>query len=198
MIVNTLLENFDLSASIQWYLSHLDAGYLLLTSHQGKVFTQEDWLSTLLVLLNMLILLFLTHLLIREHKQKNTPSEDMGNHPPRQRTVHRTKRKPVQTKLEAKISDSPNLKQAYTLHRLAMYDHALNKFKIAFHANPHELNTYLVGLKIVSEMDEHNNTFVGFVKDSIAKLRESHPDIWKEVARYGREAVPSLDSWQTA
>jgi len=59
------LNKIDLSAAFQWYLNHLDAGYLVWIWQQGKAFSSEDWMSTMLLITNLLVALYLVNLLIK-------------------------------------------------------------------------------------------------------------------------------------
>lgn len=186
------LYHIDWSAAFKWYLNHLDVGFLILAWEQGKTFSQDDWMSITLLATHLVVLLSLVYLLIKRYRETKFRAwvEDKRS----QLTSRPAKES--QTNLEAKVTDSTFLNQAYNLHRYAMYDHALNKYKQAFQSSPYELNTYLVGIKIISEMDEPNKQFIQFFLAGIARLREKHPAIWHEVAKYGREKAPSLDQWQ--
>ena len=188
------LNNIDWNAIFQWYISHIDAGSLIWTWEQGKLFSHDDWMSAMLLMANLLILLALVYLLIKRSRETKLRAwvEDKRS----QLTSRPVKES--QTSLKAKVADSTFLSQAYNLHRYAMYDHALKKYKLAFQSSPYELNTYLVGIKIISEMEDPDKQFVQFFQDAITNLREKHPAIWHEVAKYGRENAPSLDQWQPA
>jgi hypothetical protein len=188
------LSNIDWSAAFQWYLNHLDVGYLIQTWEEGRTFSQHDWHTFIVLSLTIFVLLALVHLLIRVH-QKSAFGAWIQNR--RSQLVERPQ-KEGQTSLEAKVANSTCLRQAYNLHRFAMYDHALNKYRQAFQSSPYDLNTYLVGIRIISEMEEPNKPFVQFLQAVIANLREKHPAIWNEVAKYGREKAPNLDQWQPA
>ena len=63
------LNNSDWNAVSQWYLNHLDAGHLMLVWEQGKAFSHDDWMSIMLLMANLLILLFLVHLLIKSCRE---------------------------------------------------------------------------------------------------------------------------------
>ncbi len=188
------LGNINWSAAFQWYLNHLDVGDLIQTLDQGRALSQHDWHSFIVLNLTIFILLALVHLLIRVH-QKSAFGVWIQS---RRSQLIEKPQKEEQTSLEAKVTNSTCLRQAYNLHRYAMYDHALNKYKQAFQSSPYDLNTYLVGIKIISEMEEPNKPFVQFLQAVIANLREKHPAIWNEVAKYGRKKAPDLDQWQLA
>lgn len=186
------LNNIDWSAAFQWYVNHSDAGYLIWAWEQGKAFTQDDWMSVMMLMANLLVLLSLVYLLIKKH-QETLFRTSIRN---RWSQLTRGPVKESQRKVEAEVTDSTFLNQAYNFHRHAMYDYALNKYKQAFQSSPYELNTYLVGIKIISEMEEPDKPFVQFLQDIIAHLRKKHPATWYEVAKYGRKKAPTLYQWQ--
>jgi len=142
--------------------------------------------------INILVLFCLVQLFIKVHKQSTFHAwlkEKRSN-------LSNSLRNPIQSKLEAKNPSSSYLKQAYNLHRFAMYEPALEKYKLALQAAPHDLNTYLLGIKIISEMDEPNKKFIQFLLASIANLQKKNPAVWQEVSKYAREKIPSLTQWQ--
>ena len=63
------LNNIDWSVAFQWYLNYLDAGYLIWTWEQGKVFSYNDWVSVMLLMVNFLVLLSLVNLFIKKHRE---------------------------------------------------------------------------------------------------------------------------------
>ncbi|HKI62441.1 MAG TPA: hypothetical protein VKA31_09130 [Mariprofundaceae bacterium] len=186
------VSNIDWSAGFHWYIKHLDAGYLLLAWEQGKAFTQDDWLSFSVLWGHVFILFVLVYLLVKARRETqffawiSSRRSQMNNRPQTESL----------TRLEPKFTGL--LKKAYNLHRLAMYEPALNNYRQALQSSPNDLNTYLAGIRIVSEMDVPNKAFVQFLMDGISQLREKHPKVWNEVAKYGRERAPSLDQWQPA
>lgn len=192
--VLSYLSNIDWIAVFQWYFNHLDVGYLIRAWEQGITYSQDDWMSIMLLAAHLVVLLSLIGVLIKRYRE--TKFRAWVEHKRSQLTDRPAKE--GQTILEPKISDSSFLSQAYNLHRYAMYDQALNKYKQAFQSSPYELNTYLVGIKIISEMEEPNKQFIRFLQAIIARLHKKHPAIWKELAKYGREKAPSLDQWQLA
>ena len=186
------VRQIDWKAVVQWYWSHLDAGYLIHSWQFGRSFTLDEWLSFLLLWGHVLVIVALVYALVRTHRGEVF----------RQWLASRRSqltRRPVsesRTQLEPKFTGL--LKKAYNLHRLAMYEPALDKFKQAYHSSPNDLNTYLAGIKMVSEMDVPDSSFIQFMRDSFHYLREKHPRVWNEVARYGRQTAPNLDQWQAA
>jgi hypothetical protein len=142
--------------------------------------------------INILILFCLIQLFIKVHKQSTFHAWLKEK---RCQLSNKLKH-PEQSRPEAKISSSSYLKQAYNLHRFAMYEPALEKYKLALQAAPHDLNTYLLGIKIISEMDEPNKKFTQFLLASIANLQKKNPATWQEVSKYGREKAPALTQWQ--
>jgi len=180
--------------ALQWYLEHLNTSSLMQKMQQGNPFTNDDWHTFLVLNINIFILFLLVRLLINIHQQSAFQGWIQEK---RSQLVHKFKRS-SQTNLEAKVQNSTYLKQAYNLHRFAMYDHALKKYKHAFQTCPYDLNTYLVGIKIISEMDEPNQKFIHFLQMSIKKLHAKHPKIWQEVAKYGQEKTPQLMPWEAA
>jgi len=177
---------------LQWYFDHLNTSPLIQALQQGEAFSNHDWYTLMVLNINILILFCLIQLFIKVHKQSTFHAwlkekrSLLGN-----KLKH-----PKQSRPEAKISSSRYLKQAYNLHRFAMYEPALEKYKLALQAAPHDLNTYLLGIKIISEMDEPNKKFTQFLLASIANLRKKNPATWQEVSKYGREKAPALTQWQ--
>jgi len=197
MIDGNFISNLTMTnwrALLQWYFEHLNTSSLIQTLQQGKTFSNHDWYTLMVLNINILVLFCLIKLFINIHQQSTFHAwlkEKRSN-------LSNRLRKPTQSKLEAKVSNSSYLKQTYNLHRFAMYEPALEKYKLALQAAPYDLNTYLVGIKIISEMDEPNKKFTQFLLASIAKLRKKNPATWQEVAKYGREKMPTLTQWQTA
>lgn len=175
----------------RWYFSHVNIVHLIDVWKQGKSFTHDDWLSidALGATLGVLVLLICLFII----SYRNTLFRGWLEHR-RSQLTHRPPRE-SRTKLEPKVKGFPMLTQVYNLHSLGMYDNALKKYKMALEASPFELNTYLVGVKIVSEMDEPNKPFVQFLIESMYNLRQKQPATWNELARYGREKVPALVLW---
>jgi len=197
MFESSFLSNMTMmnwNSAIQWYFNHLNTAPLIHAWQDGQAFSQHDWQTFLVLNVNFLVLFSLVRLLVAVH-QKSAFHGWVQNK--RSQLKHRPQ-KESQTRIEAKITDSECLNQAYNLHRFAMYDGALNKYKQAFQSSPYELNTYLVGIKIISEMEEPDQQFVQFLQSGIAKLRTKRPAIWNEVARYGQEKAPGLYQWQLA
>jgi len=188
------LSNINWNTAFQWYLTHLNSDHLIWAWEQGRAFSQNDWITIMLLAVHLVALLSLVYLLIKRYREIKFHAwvEE------RRLQIISRPPKEIQVSLEAKVSDSTCLRQAYNLHRVAMYDRALSKYKQAFQSSPYEINTYLVGIKIFSEMDEPNKQFVQFLQAVIANLREKQPAIWNEVAKYGREKAPDLDQWQLA
>lgn len=195
MTVTSLMSymtNIDWRAAFQWYLTHLDAGYLIWAWEQGRAFTHDDWLSFAVLWGHFLVLTALIYLLIKTHRETLFRAWVAD----KRTQITGRPLAAAQTKLEPKLTGS--LKKAYNLHRLAMYEPALSKYREALHSSPYDLNTYLVGIKIISEMDVLDRSFVEFLTDGFEHLREKHPRIWNEVARYGQETAPNLAQWQPA
>jgi len=192
--VLSYLSNIDWLALSNWYFNHLDIAYLIHAWEKSITYTQHEWMSLLLLAAHLVALFSLFGMLIKRYRDKKFHAWI------EQKRSQLTERpaQESQTILEPKISGSDFLKEAYNLHRYAMYDNALDKYKQAFLLSPYEINTYLVGIKIISEMDEPNKQFVQFLQNAIATLHEKYPAIWNEVARYGREKAPDLDQWQLA
>jgi len=200
MIDSNFLSSLSMTnwrALLQWYFDHLNTSSLIQTLQQGNALSNHDWYTFILLNINILILFCLIHTLIRVHQQSLLQTWVQ-----KKRSLLRHKLKHPkqikQIKPEAKILNSSYLKQTYNLHRFAMYESALTKYKLAFQASPYDLNTYLVGIKIISEMDEPNKKFIQFLLASIGKLREKHPTIWQEVVNYGHEKAPAVAQWKTA
>lgn len=188
----SFLNNIDVGAAMQWYENYANVGYLMGAWQQNGSFSPQDWLGVALLAGNTIALIALVILLIKTYQERLISTWfDRRRSQLRPRAPHK-----IRTRLEAKISDSRDLKQAYNMHRMAMYKEALEKFRHAVQVSPHDLNTWLVGVKIVSEIDDPDRTFVGFVKNGVASLREARPDLWKEVKRYGKDKVPGLEYWQ--
>jgi len=61
-------ENLFLS-----YLNHLDIGYLFRLWQQGTPFTQHDWISVMLLLVNLVLVISLSYLLIKKHRKTTSP-----------------------------------------------------------------------------------------------------------------------------
>jgi len=188
------LSNIDWQTAFEWYLIHMDSAHLIQAWEMGTPFSQDQWITILLMSLHLLLLLSLTALFIKRYREilfrawvEKRRSQISSREP-----------KEVQINLEAKVTDSACLKQAYNLHRVAMYAQALKKYEQAFESSPYEINTYLVGIKIISEMDEPYRPFVQFFQGVLTNLHEKQPAIWQEVAKYGQQKAPDLDRWQLA
>lgn len=190
----SFLSNINWSDLWQWYSNHISTDHLIRNWEGNALLTQNDWLTILLLIAHLLLLLGLGYSLINRHTQAKFHAliESRRTLPTRKPT------KKSHTILEAKVADSPLLKQTYNLHRYAMYDQALSKYKEALHASPDDINVYLVGIKIISEMDVPDSNFIQFVQNSFGNLRRQHPSLWKEVARYGDQKAPHLYHWQPA
>ena len=188
------LRNIDWHAAWQWYSAHTSTAHLIQNWESDSAFTQHDWLTIALLAAHLLLLLTLAYVLFKRYREARFHAwiENKRSH-----LTHR-KAKVGQTILEAKVGDSPLLKQAYNLHRYAMYDQALEKYRKAFEGSTEDINVYLVGIKIISEMDEPNADFIQFLQQNFSHLREQHPSLWKEVARYGNQKTPNLYQWQPA
>jgi|GEM_PF-5950612 len=186
------LSNIRWLDDIRWYFNHVNILHLIDTWKQGKPFTHDDWLNIAALggTLGVLVLLICVFII----SYRNTLFRGWLEHR-RSLLTHRPPRE-SQSKLEPKIKGFPMLTQVYNLHSLGMYDHALSKYRMALQASPFDLNTYLVGVKIVSEMDEPNKPFVQFLVEAMGNLREKHPGVWNELVRYGKEKAPALVQWQ--
>ncbi|MDX8403190.1 MAG: hypothetical protein R8K54_02130 [Mariprofundaceae bacterium] len=182
----------DWNSVLQCYLDRLNITSLIQSWQQGNAFSQQDWQTFMVLNINIFILFSLVQLLIKVHR-KSVFSTWIQN---RRSQLEGRPKSEDQTRLEAKITDSTCLRQAYNLHRFAMYDHALDKYRQAFYSHSDEINTYLVGIRIIAEMQEPNKQFIQFFQTVIANLRKKHPAIWREVAKYGRKKAPTLDQWQ--
>jgi len=181
-------------ALLQWYIDHLNTSSLIQGLQQGSSLSNHDWYTFMVLNINILILFCLIRLFLRVHQQSLSHAWLQ-----KKRSLLRSRSKqPNQSKPEAKVSNSSYLKQTYNLHRFAMYEPALEKYKLAFQATPYDLNTYLVGIKIISEMHEPNKNFTQFLLASLSKLQEKRPAIWQEVAKYGREKAPGIAQWEVA
>lgn len=182
------LKNIDWAGAFQWYMTHLDANHLYMLWQHGKPFSQEEWITISLIAANLMVMGYFIHLLVKRMKEARfrkwieTRRSMVTAHPPSEGN----------TKIEPKATGSNDLKQAYNLHRLAMYEKALLKYKAAVYSAPYEINTYLVGIKIFSEMDLPDAPFKKFLTRILTRLREQRPDLWKDVARYGNEVAPDL------
>jgi len=195
MIDSNFLSNLAMTnwrALLQWYLDHLNTSPLIQTLQQGDTLSNHDWYTLMVLNINILMLFFFIRLLLRIHQKSLFQAWIQDK---RSLLRHRLKH-PSHTKSEAKVLSSRYLKQSYNLHRFAMYKPALEKYKLALQASPHDLNTYLVGIKIISEMDEPNKKFIQFLLAQICHLRKKNPVIWQEVAKYGREKAPSIAQWE--
>jgi len=192
-LLNNLLDyisHIDWRAVFEWYMTNLDAGYLVWAWEQGRPFTQEDWMSIALLWGHVMLLVSLFYLLFRRY-QESLFREWVAH---RRSQLITRQPKESSTKLEPKFTGL--LKKAYSLHRLAMYEQARKQYMQAFHDAPYDLNTYLVGIKMAAEMEVPDRSFVQFLTDSIEHLREKHPRLWNDVARYGRETAPKLTQWE--
>jgi len=197
MIDSNFLSSLTMTnwrALLQWYFDHLNTSSLIQALQQGSPLSTHDWYTFMVLNINILILFCLIHTFIRVHQQSLFKTWIQNK---RSLLSHKLKC-PKETAPEAKVSNSTYLKQTYNLHRFAMYDSALKKYKLAFQASPYDLNTYLVGIKIISEMDEPNKKFIQFLLTSVDKLRKKHPAIWQEVVKYGHEKAPAIVQWKTA
>jgi hypothetical protein len=187
------LGHIQWRADIHWYFAHLDINHLIDAWQQGQPFTHDDWLTVAALGGSFSVVILLMALLVISYR--NRVFRDWLEHK-RSQLTHRPPRE-SRTKLEPKIKGDPMLQQIYSLHNLAMYDNVLSKYRMALQSSPFDLNIYLLGVKIISEMDEPNRPFISFMIEAMSNLREKHPAIWNEVARYGQETVPSLVKWQT-
>jgi len=72
MLKNTFLSylnNIDWSAAFQWYLNHLDVVSLIWAWQQDKAFSDDEWMSIMVLVANLLVLLSLMNLLIKKHRE---------------------------------------------------------------------------------------------------------------------------------
>jgi len=196
MFEDLLLSHFAFISTgdltLQWYFSHLNTGPLIQAWQQGEPFSQNDWLTFMVFNINVLILFALLRLFLTMH-EKSVFHTWIQNK--RSQLTQRTP-KDDHAEIKAKTTSSSFLNQAYNLHRFAMYDSALSKYEKAFQSAPHELNTYLVGIKIISEMESPNKKFIQFFKRTMATLHKEQPAIWLEVAKYGKAKLPHLNKQQ--
>jgi len=196
MIDRFFLSNLSTTnwrALLEWYFDHLNTSPLIQTLQQGEPLSNHDWYTLMVLNINIFMLFFFIHLLMRIHQQSLFKAWIQDK-----RSLLKSRLKhPSQSKSEAKVLSSSYLKQTYNLHRFAMYEPALEKYKLALQASPHDLNTYLVGIKIISEMDEPNKKFIQFLLAHICKLRKINPAIWQEVTKYGRKKAPTIAQWET-
>jgi len=179
---------------LQWYFDHLNTSPLIQTLQQGNPLSTHDWYTFMVLNINILMLFCLIKLFIHIHQQSLFQAWIQE----KRSLLSSNFKRPRQSKPEAKVSNSNYLKQTYNLHRFAMYGPALKKYKLAFQASPYDLNTYLVGIKIISEMHEPNKKFIRFLLKNIAKLRKKHPATWQEVVKYGHEKTPSITQWEVS
>jgi len=180
-------------ALLQWYIDHLNTAPLIQTLQQGEALSNHDWYTLMVLYINIIVLFFLIRLFVRVH-QKSMFKAWLQD---KRSLLQNRLKPPSRTKSEAKVLGSNYLKQTYNLHRFAMYGPALEKYKLALQAAPHDLNTYLVGIKIISEMDEPNKKFIQLLLTHIGKLRSKNPAVWQEVTKYGREKAPDITQWGT-
>jgi len=195
MIDSNFISNLTMTnwrAILEWYFDHLNTSSLIQALQQGAPLSNHDWHTLMVLNINILVLFCLIKLFINIHKQTTFHAWLKEK---RSLLKNRLKH-PSQTKSEAKVLSSDYLKQAYNLHRFAMYEPALEKYKLALQASPHDLNTYLVGIKIISEMEEPNKKFIQLLLKYIFQLRKKNPAIWQEVAKYGREKAPAIAQWE--
>lgn len=188
------LRTIHWESDFHWYLDHLDITPVFFDIKHGYSFTNSEWLSIIVQGMNLAVLYGLVRLLMRAHKHAAFHGW-LGLR--RSKLTSRAPRE-SQTRFEPKLSRSEDLQKVYSLHCMGMYEQALNRYKQAISSSPHDLNTYLVGIQIVSEMANPNFPFVQYLSDEISSLRLRYPVIWKEVDRYAQEKAPSLDKWAQA
>lgn len=63
------LNNIDWRAAFQWYLNHLDVAHLIWTWQQDKAFSDDDWMSIMVLVASYLVLLFLVNLIIKKYRE---------------------------------------------------------------------------------------------------------------------------------
>lgn len=192
--ISSYLSNIDWREIWQWYSTHISSEHLIRNWKHGDAFSANDWLTITLLTAHLLIVFVLIYQLIKRYRQAKFHTWIDGK---RAQLTHRPAKK-REVMLEAKITDSACLKQAYNFHRYGMYDQALEKYKRAFHDTPEDINTYLVGIKIISEMEIPDSNFIHFFQKRYSGLREKRSSIWKEVARYGSKKAPDLCQWKIA
>ncbi len=197
MIDSNFLSHLTMTnwrALLQCYVDHLNTSSLIQTLQQGNPLSTHDWYTFMVLNINILMLFCLIKLFIRIHQQSLFHAWIQE----KRSSLSNNLKRPRQSKPEAKVLNSNYLKQTYNLHRFAMYGAALKKYKLAIKASPYDLNTYLVGIKIISEMHEPNKKFIRFLLKNIAKLRKKHPETWQEVINYGHEKAPNITQWEVS
>ena len=97
------LSNIDWSAGFQWYLNNLDVGYLIWALEEGRAFTNEDWMSMMLLTANLVVLLALVYQLIKRYRETELrlSVEERLSH------ISSRPAKEIQGRLEAKVSTLP-------------------------------------------------------------------------------------------
>lgn len=94
------LSSINWSDGLQWYFNHLDAGYLFMALEQGRAFTHEDWISIILLAVNLLATISLVYLFIKRDGQKRLHASRQENH---SQTTGR-EASAIQERLEPKVS----------------------------------------------------------------------------------------------
>ncbi|NWF39096.1 hypothetical protein F3F96_08115 [Mariprofundus sp. NF] len=97
------LSSINWSDGLQWYFNHLDAGYLLRVWAEGGAFTHEDWMSVMLLSVNLIAAISLTYYLIRRDGQKKSHASNEVNH---SQTTGRAANK-GQENIEPRVSTLP-------------------------------------------------------------------------------------------
>lgn len=83
----SFLSNINWSGAFQWYMNHLDMGYLIWLWREGRAFTQQDWVSLMLITANLIALMILSYLFINRFRKNRLNRTTRENHSPIQESV---------------------------------------------------------------------------------------------------------------
>ena len=106
--------------TLQWYFNHLNTSPMIQAWQQGEPFSQNDWLTFMVLNINILMLFLLLRVFLMMHKKSAFRTWIQNK---RSQLTQRAPRD-SRTEIKAKSTGSSFLNQAYNLHRFAMYDSA--------------------------------------------------------------------------
>jgi len=174
---------------IPYYREHLDIT-MLIEAWQNKQFNFDHGIVVLVLALNLLLLFLLVKSFMHVHANVkfNAWLDE------KRKNVGRAKRINVKDinknkHLEAKIPEVGCLSQAYNLHRFAMYDASIKKYRQALQTEPEDINIYLVGVKMLSEMDAPDKRLVKILRAGVAFLCKKDPQKFSKVAIFAEDKM---------